>query len=294
MNKQNLKVADAVMLFFTIRSWNNSRRADIKKIETSAEKKFLHLSKKLIDSKEYQLVTNYQGAVREWIKVNSVPSFFNKGAYLFKTSAVEMVDDYLTNQKNTLKERVFPLLIEFNTKIAEAQISLNDQFNPLDYPTIQELEDSFQFEWKWVVFDVPEGLPQKVFEKEKLKAENMWRESAEQISLCLRQAFVDLIKHANAMLQPGENGKTKGFKNSSFDNIDQFISSFKNRNIVDDKDLELLVSQAQKALTGINDPQSLKKDNVLRKTVSGEFKEISDKLSQMIETRASRKFSLTD
>jgi hypothetical protein len=294
MNQEvtKMKIQNAVMLIFTTHSWGNRKKADTKKIETSAEKSFLSLSKRLIDSDKYKSILNFQNEVYNWINKNAVPSFFLRGSYLFNISMVEEVEQYLKAQSDILKEKIKPLLAEYEQKIAEAEQKLGDQFNFSDYPNLDVLKSSFSFSWKWTIFDIPEGLPEKIFQEEKLKAENMWRESAEQISLCLRQAFVELIKHANSMLEPNADGKTKGFKNSSFDNIDEFISTFKNRNIVDDKELENLVEQARKILTNIDDPQQLKKDKQMKEIVSKNFSEITSKLDEMIAIKPSRKFDL--
>jgi hypothetical protein len=286
----SLKVQNAVMLIFSAHAWGNRKKADLSKIETPAEKKFLSLSKRLIDSDEYKLVRGFQTSVHDWIDRNAVPSFFLRGSYLFNMAMVEEVEKYLKEQNELLKSKLEPLAAEYQQKIREAEEKLGDQFDSSDYPTIERLKDSFSFSWRWTIFDIPEGLPSKIFEQEKMKAENMWKESAEQISLCLRESFVQLIKHAGEMLEPGENGKTKGFKNSSFEKIDQFINTFKNRNIVDDTELEALVEQAKGILKEVENPQKLKKDNLLRKIVSKDFKEISEKLTTMIETRPGRKF----
>lgn len=285
-----LRVNNAVMLVFSSHGWGNRKKADTKKIETRADKSLLSMSKKLIDSQTYTDISNFQTAVYNWIQVNAVPSFILRGAYLFNTSMVEAVEEYLQEQQKELRTRVEPLLEEYRQKILEAETRLDDQFNAGDYPSPEQLRDSFYFEWKWTVFDIPDGLPEKIFNQEKMKAENMWREAAEQISQSLRKAFAELIGHANSLLEPNADGKTKGFKNSSFDNIDQFITTFKNRNIVDDKDLERLVEQAKNVLVSVNDPQELKRDTEMKDIVSRNFKEIQDKLSTMVEVKPSRKF----
>lgn len=292
MERNRLKIDNAVMLIFSSHAWGNRKKADIKKIETNAEKNFLSLTKRLIDSDKYKSVLNFQNEVYNWININAVPSFFLRGCYLFNMKIVEEVEEYLRRQSDLLVQKVEPLLAEYQQKIEESEMKLGDQFDLKDYPTIEKLRASFYFDWRWTIFDIPEGLPSKVFEAEKMKAENMWKESAEQISLCLREAFIKLISHAKSLLEPGKNGKPKGFKNSSFENIDEFIFTFKNRNIVDDKDLEALVKQAEKILTGVSDPQTLKKDTKLKDQIAKEFTEIEEKLAEMIETKPGRKFSL--
>lgn len=292
MEKNKLKIENAVMLIFSSHSWGNRKKANLALIETNAEKDFLSLTKRLIDSDKYKSVLNFQNEVYNWINLNAVPSYFLRGSYLFNIKIVEDVEQYLRRQSELLKEKVEPLLAEYQQKIEESEGKLGDQFDLKDYPSIEKLRSSFYFEWRWTIFDIPEGLPSKIFEEEKMKAENMWKESAEQISLCLREAFIKLISHAKSLLEPGKDGKMKAFKNSSFENIDEFIFTFKNRNIVDDKDLEKLVEKAKKVLDGVSDPQILKKDNKIKDEVNKTFIEIESKLSEMIETKPGRKFDL--
>lgn len=292
MTQNRLKIENAVMLLMSTHAWGNRKKADIQKIETVADKKFLSVSKKLIDSEAYRKITSLQNNSYEWIKNQSVPAFVVRGAYLFNQNMVEEVEEYLKSKNEELFNKIEDLVAEYQLKIIEAETLLGDQFNVNDYPEIEEIRQAFWYEWKWVVFDIPEGLPQKVFEAEKAKAENMWKESAEQISQSLRQAFAKLINHANQMLVPGEDGKNKRFKNSSFDAIDEFIATFKNRNIVNDTDLENLVNQAKAVLNGIEDPQQLKKDEDLRDMINYNFNEIEKALDTMIETKPGRKFNL--
>jgi|ADurb_H2B_01_Slu_FD_contig_31_1513308_length_8956_multi_7_in_0_out_0_11 hypothetical protein len=291
---ESLKIENAVMLIFTEHGWGNRKKADLSKIETTADKRLLSVTKKLIDSDAYRGVERYMREVSKWINQMSVPAFYLKGAYLFNRDFVSEVEEYLDNAKTVLREKVNYLIEEYEEKVEQARETLADQWNVNDYPNPQRLESSFRFSHRWIEIGVPQTLPKEIFQKEKEKAEKRWSDAAEQISLALRKSFIELIAHANRILQTDENGKTKGFKNSSFDNIDQFISTFKNRNIVGDKELEELVKKAEQVLVGVNDPQELKIDEELRDFVKGNFSEIEDKLSEMIETRPSRRFYFED
>lgn len=289
-----LEVQEAEMLIFTTHAWGNRKKADIKKIQSDADKGFLSVSKKLIDSDAYKAILSYQNAVYNWINNNSVPSFYLKGTYLFSRRMVPEVNQYISDANEALKGLVEALVVEYEEKINEARIQLADQWNPSDYPSVNQLRYSFGFEKRWVQFNVPTTLPKEIFIEEREAAEARWKEAAETIGLCLRKAFVEVIKHANEMLVVDANGKTRKFKNACFDSIDQFITSFKHRNLVNDEELEKLVEKARLVLVNVNDPQELKKDEEMRKVVSNNFKEIQTKLSEMIETTPSRKFNFDE
>ena len=83
---------DVVAFIFSISQWGNRRVADKGQIETGADKAMLHLTKHLIDSKEYKAIGTYLYETKSWIISRSVPSFFRDGCYLFRLSTVPDVE----------------------------------------------------------------------------------------------------------------------------------------------------------------------------------------------------------
>jgi hypothetical protein len=124
--------------------------------------------------------------------------------------------------------------------------------------------------------------------------EDMWTSAGEQIMQALREGFQKIITHAVSVLEVGEDGRTKKFRDASFDNINEFIDLFKNKNLTNDIELEALVKKAKKIMTGIDDPQDLKKDPDMRKVVEKGFTDITKQLSKMVEAKPKRKFSFDD
>jgi hypothetical protein len=283
-----------VMLIYSDHAWGNRKQANKEKITCKADKKLLSFSKRLIDSSEYVDLTNYIRGIRRWLYINSVPSFFTKSSYLIRESSAERIENYLIEAQTALRGKIESFISSYEERINDIEARLGDQFDRRDYPLASSLHRAFYIEWKWITFDVPDTLPKKIFEAEKAKAEASWKEAAEKISQCLREAFVQLIETINKNLETDENGRQKGWKNSSFENVKEFIGTFNNRNIVNDVELENLVKIADKALSSIEDPQELKKDDEMRGIIQKKFSEISKKLEGMIESKPNRKFNFDE
>jgi hypothetical protein len=294
---KSAELKNAVALVFSVHGWGNRKSVDKDKIKTDkTDKKLLNLSKRLIDPKgEIKEIEWFMNStVKAWIVKNSVPSFFQEGVYLFNIDQVEEVEKMLQEQSKELKVLVEKFIAVYPSKIKEVEERLAENFNKKDYPPVNLLRKRFRFTWQWVEFNIPKVLPEDVFKSEKKKVEAMWASAGEQITALLRESFKKLIDHAVKALEVGTDGKTKAFRNSSFENIVEFIDTFKNRNLTNDMELEALVTKAQKILTGVENPQELKKDVDMRKVVEKGFSDITKKLDKMIEVKPSRKFSFDD
>jgi hypothetical protein len=295
MNTTKMKIdSKAIMIIYSDHAWGNRKQANKDKINANADKSLLSISKRLLDSSEYREITSYQLRVKSWLINHSVPSFFTKGSYLISSSSCEAIEDFLISSRELLGEKVERFLTAYEERIEEIEARLGDQFDRRDYPSVNYLRRSFSMDWKWVAFDVPDTLPKTIFDAEKAKAEKIWADSAEQISQCLRESFVQLINNVNRNLQPDENGRAKGWKNASFDNVKEFLATFNNRNIVNDTELAKLVEKARKTLSSVEDPQELKKDEEMRTIIKNQFSEISKTLGGMIQTKVNRKFDFEE
>jgi hypothetical protein len=297
---KRLEIKDAVMLVFSVHGWGNRKKVDQKKVkiaDDAAKKNMFNTTKMLVDPKgELEKIKNYQNTVvKGWVTGRSVPSFFAEGSFLFRIDQVSVVEEYLKKSSKELAALVEDFVSVYSTKIDEAETLLGPKhFNRKDYPTAQEMRDRFWFEWRWVEFNVPKSLPDEVFKAEKKKAEAQWSNAAEMITQSLRVGFKELIDYAVGVLKVGKDGKMIGWKNSTFDNIREFIELFQIRNITNDEELAALVKSAEKVLSGLNNPQDIKKDGTMRKYVDKQFKEINKTLDTLIEVKPKRRFSFDD
>lgn len=288
-------IKNAVALSFTIHAWGNRKQANMDKIETAADKEMLSLTKKLIDSDEYLAVLYHLNKTKAWLQDRSMPLLNHNSVMLFKIDMVKEVEEFLAERREGMKPIVQELVTTMPTKIEEAKSRLKEeQFDRGDYPTDEQLRNSFSFEYHWVSYGVPTELPEDVFEKEKEKAERLWAEAAESVTMGLREIFRETVAHLEDKLTE-EPGKKKVLKDRAFEKIAEFIETFKSRNLTNDTELAKLVKSAESLLNdtfyGMVD---LRKDINAREDVKQGLVKIKASLDKMIVNKPGRKFSFKE
>lgn len=297
---QKYKIDSNVVAFvISTHRWGNRKVADKKKVETKADKKMMSVTKKLIDSPEYKAIIDHMRITKLTITDRMVQSFYLKGVYFSRLEQVEGIKAYLDERNNGdgKEEKGLKALVEEFAKVwdirkAEAPALLGDQYNKNDYPTAEYVKNSFGIESRWISFDVPDKLPDAVYKEEKKKAEEKWQECAERITMSLRQAFKDLIAHAVDKLTTAKGEKPKKFKDATIDNINDFIDTFANKNITNDKELEELIKKAKKVVNGV-DADDIRDDRFVRLAVKKGFAAIDGELEN-ITRKPTRKFDFGD
>jgi hypothetical protein len=263
---------------------------------TDAAAKRMKLSTKLIVSEEYDRVCNFMAETKQWVVARSVPSFFRDGCFLLRVSMVEEVNTYLVNQSALLEAVVDALAYYYPQRQEEARVILepDGMYDPNDYPSVDELKRSFYWDYMWVTFSVPKGIPEEIRQAEIIKAQNMWEESANCITMALRESFKALITHAVDKLQVGPDGKPKVFRDTMLPNIKEFLETFHNRNVTNDEELAALVEKAQYIVGGVEESQVLRDNMGMRRLVKHTFEQIQGELDSMVVNKPRRKFALSD
>ncbi len=186
---------------------------------------------------------------------------------------------------------VYPALIEAD------KISLRSNWNPSDYPSLAKVRDSFYVEWRYINLGTPgelQGVDSSIFAREQEKAAQKIQDVSDQIVQVLRAQMLDLVSHLTDKLEGGRgNGKPKIFKDSTVTNVKEFLKTFSARNIVDDRQLDLLVAQAGQLLDGV-DPQSLRDQDVVRERVRAGFESIKQTLDTMVVPKPTRMVRFAD
>lgn len=289
------KFKNAVGLTTTSRLWGVRRKADIAKVDTStADKSRLALSKVLIQCDEYEAIKSAFGSLTAWVYGRTVPSFFKKGFQLASVQAVPEIEEEL----NAFASVRLPVLVQefanvYPSKVDEARAALGDQFRASDYPSVEELAGLFSLEWYWIAFTTPEALPPELRQQEEDKLKQKFADAGDQIVDALRVAFLELIEHATDKLTVPEGGKPKVFRDSLVGNIQEFISTFNSRNLMNDAELGALVEKAKGVLVGA-EPDKLRKDESTRAAVAAKFAAIKASLDGMITTRKGRNFDFSE
>jgi hypothetical protein len=290
--------------------WGNTRKANVARVALDSQeadpqlaaaqekkaKTRLALKKQLIVSPEYDAIKSFYGELRQWVYGRTVPSFFKEG---FQLATVAAVDEIETRMKKAATLEL-PALVEkflkvYPGQVEEARSVLEPvgQFNPNDYPPLEVLRQSFRIDWFWLSFQVPEALPEALKKQEADKLERTFADAGQQITEALRVGFAELIAHATERLTVEPGAKPKVFRESLIGNIQEFIQTFENRNIMQDVELAALVGKAKAILLGVS-PQKLRDYASVRQNTLTQFAAIQTTLDGLITERASRRITLDD
>ena len=258
----------------------------------------------LISSEPLNQIVEFMNGVKDKlvgpIRGMANPSMIKEGLYSASIDLVQQFEDILNNGNLMLESSYVPAFLEDYPDAIEraktlpvTQGGLGPLFNASIYPTKTSLKDAFKFEWQWLALSVPEGLPEGLREAAQAKLEKQLTDAADEISQALRESFSSLIAHAADRLSPAENGKAKIFRETTIKNIEDFISTFSSRNVMNDVELQLLVEKAKSVLreNGGVTPERLRKYAKVRQDVGQQFKEIQKSIDSMIVEKAGRKFN---
>lgn len=279
----------AVAITMTTRAWGNRRKASLAAVTTQADKRLLSLSKQLIRSPEYDAVRRHLAGVRFTLGHRTVPSYFRSGLQLCRLSQVEPVEAELRAAVETLRGKVDAFKAAYPEQVTAAQESLQDQFNPNDYPSAAQVAGAFGIEWNWIAFTVPEGLPAELRKTEADKLQKQFKDAGDQIIMAIRGGFADIINHAVERLKTEPGGQPKIFRDSLVTNIRFFIETFADRNLMNDDELSALVDRAKMIVGDVN-PQTLRESDQAREHIVAKLAEVKASLDTMIEERKSRVF----
>lgn len=292
----------AVGFTLNLRRWGNARKGFIENVKTSSDpdqdkktKERLTLKKRLIASEEFEAICTFQGKLREWIYSRTTPSFFREGFQLVKLEGVSMIESKLAEAQTELESLVGTLCLVYPSQVEEARIALGNQFNEGDYPSVDELPRFFSIGWNWIDFTVPEGLPAELRQKEQDKLERQFSDAGQQITLALREGFMELISHASSRLtcDPGE--KPKVIRETMIGNIKEFIETFSQRNLMNDVELQKLVDKARDILALNNvTTQKLREKADIRDSIKQGFDEIKASLDPLITEGRTRSFEFEE
>jgi hypothetical protein len=263
---------------------------------TPTDKSLLHLSKDILDSEELRAVQHLDGAIRDYLRRLGLPSPLKHGCYLIPIDLIETVEAQLADFLAQRQILVQSFLATYPEKRAQAASRLGPLFNPRDYPASESLQDAFEITTQYLTFGVPGTLrtvSKALLEREQEKATQRIAAVADEITQVLRLSLKDLVDHMVERLQPGPDGKPKVFRNTLMSNMQEFLETFKARNLTNDQDLEGLVDRAKDILSSV-DIQSLRSSPDIRAHVQTQMSQIKASLNNLIIPKPTRTYAFDD
>lgn len=229
------------------------------------------------------------------------PSYVFKGFYTIKKSFVPRAEAMAAEVQAKLEKELRPAFrSDYDAAKERARTlpvrkgGLGPIFDPTDYPPAETAAARFWFEVNYLNLRVEDDIPEEV--KAAKQAEWIAKREAgfSKMMEALRLSFAALIDHAVEKLTvlPGE--KPKVFRDTTIENIKDFISSFSAKNFGDSA-LEDLVNRAQEIVSmGDSDPERLRKSLSARDNIANQFQKVQAALDTMITDRKSRKFDFSE
>lgn len=182
--------------------------------------------------------------------------------------------------RQKFEKEVEDFLSQWDRHVLEAKQSLNGMFNPLDYPTKEQVTEKFAFSVD--ILPLPTGqdfrvtLPEEEMEKMKADVE-MTVKNAEQAAMKdLWRRLSTPIRHMVDRLSQDDSI----FRDSLIDNVKDIIRIVPSLNISNDPMLVQLNAECRKLIQ--HDPETLRLNRDLRRDVASQAREILKKMESYL------------
>ncbi|HCO23441.1 MAG TPA: hypothetical protein DIT97_10425 [Gimesia maris] len=254
-----------------------------------AEGKFLSAGKKLLDTRHaaFKAVTSIRGRTVAYWKGVSLP-FPEPGIRLIRQDAISDFDRQIAAFRDELDSAVFELDRHYDELRSAARKRLGDLFNPDDYPP--SLIGMFAIEHDYPSVEPPNYLQQlnpELYEQECQRVQSRFDEAVQLAEQAFLSELTQMVEHLTERLSGRQDGKPKVFRDSAVTNLTEFFDRFRSLNIRSNEQLDELVENAQRVITGV-DPQQLRNSQALREQVASQMSVVQSGLDQLLVDRPRR------
>ena len=253
-----------------------------------AESDFLSARKKLLDTTHpaFKAVTGVRGKVLAYWRAMTLP-YPEPGVRLIQQAKVAACDAQLQEFRAELEEAVQRLDDHYEELRTAARRRLGSLYNAADYPPA--LRGLFELTWDFPSVDAPDYLLQlapAIYEQERARVASRFEEAVQLAEQAFLEEFGKLVAHLTERLSGAETER-KVFRDSAIGNLTEFFARFKELNVRSNLDLDRLVEQAQRVVSGVR-PQELRDSQNLRQQVARQLSGVQAALDGMMIDRPRR------
>lgn len=272
----------------------NSKQVKEDILTTDADRAFLKVNKELLESPELKAIIKADANLRGWLKDRCLP--YDTGFMLLPKGMVDSVAPVLSDYQEVIRPDLVKKFLEaYPLRCEEATQSLGSLHKASEYPSIEEVKEKFYFDYQYLTFATPDaekfqGIAAKADEQFKARLE----EASISITILMRETLLGLVDHLKIALEPSKDGKKKRVFASSITNIQDFLDTFKARNITQDSDLEAIVADLENMIHPGFDVDVLKQDESFKTDFHGKLSEITSNLKEIVEVKPGRKFKFSE
>lgn len=177
---------------------------------------------------------------------------------------------------------------QYDDMIEDARKRLGTMFNVAEYPTRDQLGDTFGFEWRYSPVprgeDVTVPLSQRRLKEIRQAVESNVRESVATAMLSLYQRLDDALRKIGERLTKDQSGDAKVFRNSLIEHVRELVELVPKLNVIGDPQLAAVIGEIEERLLVVDNPDTLRPTSTLydpaaRKAVKAAADELSAKMA---------------
>lgn len=253
-------------------------------------------AKTLFESEEYDAVEAFKQKRRTEFANLGIPFPLGDSMYLIKIVNIPKAEELAGKTDRELQALVARLQAVYPSQITPEATGLGSLYNAGDYRVPEALESLFRFTSKWMHFGVPSVLKEidaALWEKERERTAEVWREAKEQGLILLRKTTAEMVARLVEAVTPAADGTKKRFYATAVTNLTDFFEAFEDRNLAGDKELEEQVVKLKGIVAG-KEVADFKTDDKLRDFVKTEGSKIQSTLESMLVSSEARVITFED
>ena len=254
-----------------------------------AEGQFLSAGKKLLDTSHpaFKAVSGVRGRVLSFWRGITLP-YPEPGIRLIRQDDLAAFDVQMTTLRAELEEAVWRLDEHYAELRSSARDRLGSLFNSADYPA--SLSGLFGIAWDFPSVEPPDYLRQlspALYEQERARVASRFEEAGRLAEDACTSELAKLVSHLTERLSGQDDGKPKVFRDSAIENLRGFFNRFRSLSVSSDQQLDDLVDQAQRVVSGVQ-PQELRDSANLRQHVATQLASVQATLDGLLVDRPRR------
>jgi len=248
---------NSVFISLHFRRLGVSRKINKDRVETTANKNLVTLSKRLFKSDTYQRITRIQNQARSYVLSRAIETGLRGAVYALPTAFVSEVEDKLSEYVEAMKNEVATLCGEWPELIeVTAREQLGDLYRESDYPTVGQVAQSFGIEWSYLATDVPGELADissGVFKREREKLEKEFEKATQYTKAIMRRTCLEFVTAFHGQLQPVDPTakKKRPIHSTTLNKLVDFMETFSVRNISGDEQMVEAITTMKSLLSGV-------------------------------------------
>jgi len=252
-----------------------------------ADPHFVRAHKFLVSKDSLKPIEQIRNEARTYVYNKTLPFPVNGVLFIPKQMIAE-VDLKLKEYKALFDAEVAKFSAQYSVFAEQAREKLGTMYNVADYP--QDISSKFGFSWRFFVIDAPgesDLLSPDLYAQEEAKFRETMQEFRMAAVRALRETFAEMVNRIAERLSDN-----KRFKDTTVENLKEFLNDFEKLNITDDTALAELVEKARMVITGELTAQDLRDDFELRDFVARKMAQVKDEIAETLVDRPVRRLKL--